>query len=133
MEQEKILVEGEAILGILTKRIEGEYEIAGSDALEYELYQIKDPIKRQNVLDLYEESINLQIEETEDINNRAKEIREHSNIHFFDSLQIAYAEASKAEVMLTTDNKLEKMASHLSLKVQVINPVRFIFEELYGR
>ncbi len=133
LNQEIIHVESETILNILSKTLEGTYEIVGSDALEYELYQIKDHIKRQNVIDLYEESVKLRIEEADEINNRAKEIREQSNIHFLDSLQIAYAEAGEAEVMLTTDYKLEKMASYLSLKIRVINPVKFVLEELYGR
>ncbi|MCD7784212.1 MAG: PIN domain-containing protein [Oscillospiraceae bacterium] len=92
---------------------------------------ISDPVKRQNVTDLYNENVKVIVEETDEINNRAKEIRAQSNIHFLDSLQIAYAEAGGADVMLTTDDKLEKMASHLSLSVRIINPVRFILEEIY--
>ncbi len=132
LSQEVIHIESEAVLSILAKGLGGEYEIVGSDAIEYELNQIKDPVKMQNVLDLYQESIKLQIDETDEINNRSKEIMTLSNIHFLDSLQIAYAEAGNADVMLTTDYKLEKMASHLQLKVRIINPVRFVLEELYG-
>ncbi len=131
-EQEVVRIESEAILNILAKGVAGEYELVGSDALDYELHQIGDPIKRQNVIDLYEDNIRLQIEESEEINLRAKDIRNQSNIHFLDSLQIAYAEASGSSVMLTTDYKLEKMASHIPLNVHVINPVMFILSEIYG-
>ena len=132
LSQEVIRVESEAVLSILTKGLDGEHEIIGSDAIEYELNQIKDPVKMQNVLDLYQESIKLQIDETDEINNRSREIMTLSNIHFLDSLQVACAEAGNADVMLTTDYKLEKMASHLQLKLRVVNPVRFVLEELYG-
>ncbi|MCD7847080.1 MAG: PIN domain-containing protein [Oscillospiraceae bacterium] len=132
LSQEVVHIESEAVLNTLAKGLAGEYEIIGSDALEYELYQISDIAKRQNVLDLYYDNVKIQIEETDEINTRAKKIREDSNIHFFDSLQIAYAEAGGAEVMLTTDYKLEKMASHILLKVRVVNPVKFFLEEIYG-
>lgn len=51
-----------------------------------------------------------------------------SKIRTFDSLHIAAAEEGKADVMLTTDDKLEKMAENLNLKVKVMNPLRFVWE-----
>lgn len=130
--QERIYLESEAILNILDKGFQGKYELIGSDVIEYELYQIRDIAKRQNVLDLYK-NVQIQIEECEEIDVRAKEIRSQSNIHIFDSLQIACAEAGGADVMLTTDDKLEKMASRLDLNVTIMNPSKFVIEMLYRR
>lgn len=42
--------------------------------------------------------------------------------------QIAAAEKAKADVMLTTDDKLEKMARQLEVKVRVMNPLKFAWE-----
>lgn len=51
-----------------------------------------------------------------------------SKIRTFDSLHIATAEEAKADVMLTTDDKLERMAERLELKVRVMNPLKFAWE-----
>ena len=48
----------------------------------------------------------------------------------FDSLHIAAAEAAEADVMLTTDDKLEKMAAKLELNVKVMNPLKFAWEAI---
>lgn len=66
------------------------------------------------------------------IDQRAAEIQNQSKIHTFDSFHIAFAEAAKADVMLTTDDKLEKMASRLQLKVTVMNPLKFVMQYMYG-
>lgn len=51
-----------------------------------------------------------------------------SKIGAFDSLHIASAEEAKADIFLTTDDKLEKMADKLKLKTRVINPLRFAWK-----
>lgn len=51
-----------------------------------------------------------------------------SKIRTFDSLHIAAAESVNADVLLTTDDKLGKMASKLELKVKVHNPLQFAWE-----
>ncbi|MCI8550921.1 MAG: type II toxin-antitoxin system VapC family toxin [Lachnospiraceae bacterium] len=53
-----------------------------------------------------------------------------SKIRTFDSLHIAAAEEAKADVLLTTDDKLEKIAGKLELKVRVMNPLKFAWEEI---
>ena len=53
-----------------------------------------------------------------------------SKIRTFDSLHIAAAEEAKADVLLTTDDKLEKIAEKLELKVRVMNPLKFAWEEI---
>ncbi len=64
--------------------------------------------------------------------SRAKDIRSQSNIKTYDSYHVALAERANADVMVTTDVKLEKMALHLKLNVKVINPVRFMMDYMYG-
>ncbi|MCD8370419.1 MAG: PIN domain-containing protein, partial [Clostridiales bacterium] len=84
------------------------------------------------VLDFYK-TVHLRVEETDKIEKLAREIRSRSNIHTYDSLQIACAEECCADVMLTTDDKLERMAAKAPIKVRVINPAQFVNEMLYGR
>lgn len=116
--QERIHLESEAILAILQQSQSGKYKIIGSDVLELEIERMHDIVKKQRVKDLYKVS-NTHILYTKEIKERSKEIMSQSKIKTFDSLHIATAEASKADVMLTTDDKLEKMAQKLQLKVKV--------------
>lgn len=79
------------------------------------------------VKDLYKVS-DVKICYTEEIKKRSQEIMKQSKIKAFDSLHIAAAEEAKAEVLLTTDDKLEKMAENLKLKIRVMNPLKFAWE-----
>lgn len=125
--QERIHLESEAILIVLQRGQSGIYEIIGSDVLELEMERMCDTAKKQQVQELYKVS-NTHILYTEGIKAHAKEIKEQSKIKTFDSLHIAAAEAGNADIMLTTDDKLEKMSEKLDLKVKVMNPLKFAWE-----
>lgn len=127
--QERIHLESEAILAILQQGQLGKYKIVGSDVLELEMERMHDIVKKQHVKDLYKVS-EIQIPYTKEIKERSEEIMNQSKIKTFDSLHIAAAEAAKADVMLTTDDKLERMAQKLELKVKVMNPLKFAWEVL---
>lgn len=99
----------------------------GSNILELEMERMHDAAKKQKVKELYK-AADLHINYTENIKKRSKEIMVLSKIRTFDSLHIAAAEEAKADVMLTTDDKLEKMAEKLELKVRVMNPLKFAWE-----
>ena len=89
--------------------------------------RMHDEIKKQKVKELYK-AINKYVNYTDKIKKRSKELMEISKIHTFDSLHIASAEDAEADVLLTTDDKLEKMAERLDLKVRVMNPLKFAWE-----
>lgn len=125
--QERIHLESEAILTILQRRQAGVFKIVGSNILELEMERMHDVTKKQKVKELYKVA-DLHINYTENIKKRSKEIMELSKIRTFDSLHIAAAEEAKADVMLTTDDKLERMAERLKLKVRVMNPLKFAWE-----
>lgn len=125
--QERIHLESEAILTILQRRQAGVFKIVGSNILELEMERMHDVTKKQKVKELYKVA-DLHINYTENIKKRSKEIMELSKIRTFDSLHIAAAEEAKADVMLTTDDKLERMAERLELKVRVMNPLKFAWE-----
>ena len=127
--QERIHLESEAILAILQQGQSGKYKIVGSDVLELEMERMHDIVKKQHVKDLYKVS-DIRIFYTKEIKERSEEIMNQSKIKTFDSLHIAMAEAAKADVMLTTDDKLERMAQKLELKVRVMNPLKFAWEVL---
>ena len=127
--QERIHLESEAILMILKRGQIGEYRIVGSDILKLEIERMHDEVKKYRVRELYN-VVGENVIYTEAIKKRAQEIMEQSNIRSFDSMHIASAETANADVMLTTDDKLEKMASKLQLKIRVMNPLRFAWEAI---
>ncbi len=116
----------------MQKYRDGEFQIIGSDAVEFELSRIKDPVKQARVMELYE-VVEDNIALSAEIEARSRQIREQSEIRMLDSLQIAFAEAAQADVMLTTDDRLEKMAARVPLNIRVLNPLRFDLETLFGR
>ena len=125
--QERIHLESEAILTVLQRGQAGIYKIVGSSILELEMERMHDAMKKQRVKDLYKIT-NMHICYTEEIKFRSQEIMKLSKIRTFDSLHIAAAEAAKADALLTTDDKLEKMAEKLDLNVKVMNPLKFAWE-----
>lgn len=127
--QERIHLESEAILTILRRGQAGMYQIVGSAILELEMNRMHDVAKMQRVKDLYKVK-DVHVAYTGEIKERSQEIMKQSNIRAFDSLHIAAAEAAEADVMLTTDDGLEKMAARLELKVKVMNPLKFAWEEI---
>ncbi|MCD8108348.1 MAG: PIN domain-containing protein [Oscillospiraceae bacterium] len=129
--QERIYLETQIIEGILRACQSGIHELIGSSALSFEISQICDLEKRQQVIRLYS-SVTSYENVDDDIESRASEIRSQSNIHTYDSYHIALAERANADVMITTDVKLEKMASRLDLRVRVISPVEFMMDYMYG-
>ena len=120
-------MESEAILAILQRGQTGVYQIVGSRILELEMERMNDMVKRHRVQELYKVTVET-VSYTEDIKRRSLEIMAKSKIRTFDSIHIASAEAAEADVMLTTDDKLEKMAMKLELGIKVMNPLKFAWE-----
>jgi len=81
-------------------------------------------MKSQNLYRIIHEDIPLTLK----VEARSEEIMNISNIRLFDSLHIAIAESADVDVLLTTDDKFEKMASNLDLKLRVMNPLKFVLE-----
>ena len=125
--QERIHLESEAILMILQRGESGIYQIVGSDILDLEIERMHDLVKKQRVKELYQVATE-HVLYAESVKQRALEIMHKSYIKTFDSLHIAAAEAAGVDVMLTTDDKLERMAANLKLEVRVLNPLKFAWE-----
>ncbi|MCL2063269.1 MAG: PIN domain-containing protein [Candidatus Cloacimonetes bacterium] len=124
-------LECEAILTIIGKCTEGVWEICGSDVLEAEIEKIINPIRKQQVLELYSfTSPHLEINDV--ILLRANELHALS-IKPFDALHLASAEFDKADAFLTTDNKLiNKVKKNMISKINIYNPVIWLMEVLYN-
>ena len=124
--QERIRLEAEAVLLILNNCQKGIWNVIGSDAIDFEISKIPDPIKRFKVESLYAICKN-KVKINEEIHLIAKELQS-LGFKALDALHIACAEAGKADVLLTTDDDIIKLASKRVLKVKVENPCVWLLE-----
>jgi predicted nucleic acid-binding protein len=126
--QEKVHLEGEAVLAIIKKTKKESGDILGSPALDLEIGKIGNVEKKEKVKYFYEQTINDNIKYDENIFNRVKELSEQSSIRTLDRFHLAFAENAGVDVLLTTDKKFEKGCSRLTLKTKVKNPLNYLME-----
>ena len=126
--QEKIHMEGEAILAILNRCKQQNDEIVGSPALELEIDRIDDIEKREKVKYFYDQTITIRTNYTANILRRVQELSEQTNMRTLDKFHLSFAENSEVDILLTTDTKFEKASSKLELKIKVINPLKYLLE-----
>ena len=99
--QEKIRIESDVIIAILSRCFYGSWKLIGSDIIEYEIMKTPDIDKKNRALDLYKiKKENVEINET--IIKRANEIQRYG-IKTMDSLHYAAAEYKNVDVLLTVD------------------------------
>ncbi|MDR0853258.1 MAG: PIN domain-containing protein [Clostridiales Family XIII bacterium] len=125
--QERIHLESEAVLAIIKRGRFSHDVIWGSTALDIEMGNLKDVVKKEKVAILYEIA-KTKIEFSEAVLLRAKDIQSVSSIRSFDALHIAFAESGGLDYFITTDDRLEKACANLSLNVKVLNPLKYIVE-----
>jgi predicted nucleic acid-binding protein len=128
--QERIHLEGEAVLAIINKCRQNDNEIIGSPVLDIEIEQIGNIEKREKVKNFYGQTINGKKGYNMDILKRVKELSEQSNIRTLDRFHLSFAEYTGADVLLTTDDKFIKACSRLKLNIKVMNPLNFLLEEM---
>ena len=128
--QDRIRLESEAIIIILNLLYKGEWKWIGSEALEIEIENTPN-IEKRHYLKRIANFVNKtrKIQDKESI--RAKQL-EKVGFKSFDAMHIACAESEKADVFLTTDDKLLKLAKRNKnkLNVDIANPVLWLTERL---
>lgn len=126
--QVRVRLEAEAILGILGRIEKGEWNWIGSDVLMDEIEQMPDAqrLSRVKLLSGFVQEI---VEIGEKEVKRAKELQE-AGFEVFDALHLACAESAKADVFLSTDDRLLKLAKRVAkhLHIRVENPLTWIEE-----
>ena len=125
--QTRIVLESEAVLGLLARCDAGQIELVSSEALIYETEQNPLPMRREHAL-----AILAKAQSTtpigENVNARAKEFLAHG-IHPMDALHLSSAEQSQADYFCTCDDQLlQKSGRLLNLQVKVLSPVELIQE-----
>jgi predicted nucleic acid-binding protein len=128
--QNRIRLESEAIILIMERMHNKEWEWVGSDVLIAELENTPDVEKRRYLMELAE-WVHLHVELTKDMIARATEL-EQLGLKSFDAMHIACAESANADVFLTTDDKLLKTAQRErdNLYMTTANPLSWLTERL---
>ncbi|NJM00763.1 MAG: PIN domain-containing protein [Synechococcaceae cyanobacterium SM2_3_2] len=115
--QERIRLEAEAVLLILSRCQSGEWTMIGSEALEQEVEKTPNQIRREVLkTSLYFSQYRVPIEA---IRSRAQYMQSDLGVKEFDSFYLASAELAEAEVFLTTDDKLIKIATRYQSQISV--------------
>jgi len=126
--QARVRLEAEAVLAILARIENGEWTWVGSEVLMDEIEQTPDTQKlsRAKLLSGFIQE-NVEIGKKEEL--RARELQ-NEGFQVFDALHIACAESAEADVFLSTDDRLLKLAKHISkqLHVRVENPLVWVEE-----
>jgi predicted nucleic acid-binding protein len=125
--QQRVRLEGEAILAILERCNQGDLQLVNSAALEAEISRTADPERRQRVLAALAVATQT-IQVTEAMMQRAATLQE-AGFTPFDALHLACAEAAAVDRFLTTDDRLLRRARPLDIPVPVANPVTWIMTE----
>ncbi|ABI67490.1 hypothetical protein [Syntrophomonas wolfei] len=125
--QDRIRLEAEAVMVILFNCQKGEWNLVSSDIVDIELRKTQNPIKKQKA------SLLASIADSRVYLNEGIELKSNEyqrlGIDLFDSLHIACAEESRADIMLSTDDVLIKRAQKSKIiKVRIENPVKWLME-----
>ena len=127
--QDRIRLEAEAVILILTHVEEGGYEWTASDVLRFESDQMPDAVRRDDVRALLSAASRLVALDRAAV-ARAAEL-ERIGFRSFDALHLACAEADSVDVFLTTDDRFLGRARRFAdrLRVQVENPLTWLSEQ----
>ena len=125
--QTRIILESEAVLGIIAYCETGKVSLFSSEALIYEGDQSILPVRKEHTNAVLAKAQNVVVL-TEEVKNRAANILKYG-ITPLDALHLALAELGKADYFCTCDDKLLRNAMKINnLKVKIINPVDLIRE-----
>ena len=124
--QNRVYLEAEAVSRIIFYCKKGRWILMASSIIDMEIGKIPDVDKFLKVVLLYavaKERIKL----TRCILDRAA-VFQQSGLRPFDSVHLALAEASGANIFLTTDDRLLRAASGMELHIKIANPVSWLME-----
>ena len=131
-DQERVRLESEAVLFILSRCRDGKWRLAASDILDMELAESPNLAKLARVRALYSLA-HERLTVTAEVRARAQRLQE-SGMKIFDSLHLALAETYRQNVLLTTDDSFLSAAHGAGTTIAVANPATWLMEEArYGR
>ncbi|NBD15677.1 MAG: PIN domain-containing protein [Cyanobacteria bacterium] len=126
LRQTRIYLEAEAVMIILQECELGQWQLINSTALKAELNQIRD-LEKLQALQKILEIATIQVTHNNQLYQRAFQFQE-MGFRAYDAFHLASAESSKADVFLSTDDRLIKKARRYTQKIQVAvdNPAQWL-------
>jgi predicted nucleic acid-binding protein len=123
----RIVLEAEAVLGVLALCAAGKVELVSSEALEYETEQNPWPVRQEHAKAVLAQA-RMRATIDEAVETRARILIE-LGVKPLDALHLALAEASHVDYFCTCDDRLLRKAQQLQgLQVKVVSPVDLIKE-----
>jgi len=126
LSQDRVYLEAEAILSIISHCERGEWTLIASGVIDYELSKLSDMDRLEQIQTLYD-AASERIKLTAQAEQRAVSFQKNG-LKPFDSLHLALAETNEIDVFLTTDDRLLRSVSKIDLKIKSANPVSWLME-----
>jgi predicted nucleic acid-binding protein len=126
LSQDRVYLEAEAVLSIISHCEKGEWTLVSSGAIDFELTKLPDIDRFEHIQTLYGVASD-RIKSTEQAEKRARFFQQNG-LKPFDSLHLALAEAGEIDVFLTTDDRLLRAVKKLNLNIRIVNPVSWLME-----
>lgn len=122
LSSERVRLEADAVAALLAAIEAGRAELVGSEYLEFEIGQTPDPERAYRVRSLLR-GMRVKVRISPSVTARAHAL-EKLGFRGLDALHLAAAEAGKAEILVTTDDRMIKRAARAgtNLGVRVISP-----------
>ena len=130
LSQDRVYAESEAVLALIKKAVLSDWTIAASDMINIELGELNDPVKLENIMELYANANDF-LSITDAVKERSRDYQAH-RIKTYDSLHLALAELNGYDFLLTTDDRFFRAARQISLHTIVQNPLVLYMEVLNG-
>jgi hypothetical protein len=130
--QERIRLEAEAVILILSRLQQRDWHWLGSEVLHLEIEQIPDVERSTRVWGLLG-AVHSIVRLENRVVKRGQELQD-IGFHAMDAMHLASAEVGNADVFLTTDDRIIRLAGRFSrqLRVEVKNPLTWLREETNG-
>lgn len=122
-------LESEAVIAVVAHAQQADWDIVSSSAVEYEIANGNDAMRRQAASKLASVAI-VFVAVGEEHYHRAAELAK-AGLQPLDALHVACAEAAGCEVVLSTDDRLVRRAARCgaALRVRVRNPLEWLLEQ----
>jgi hypothetical protein len=127
--QERIRLETEAVLNVLTRVVEGKERLLWSWVMSFENSKHPRPDRRDEIA-VWQTKAERTIDLSGGLQEKAREFGQQG-ISALDAAHLAAAEIGGAEVVLTCDDIMVRRARRLALSLRVVNPVAY-FQEVVG-
>jgi predicted nucleic acid-binding protein len=121
--QTRIHLEAEAVLAVVSEIERGRFQLLHSEVVDFEIANVPDLERRERLQTLIPRRQQY-VRHNEGISARALKM-ERRGFAGIDALHLACAEAAGADVFLTTDDRLLRLAARREdfLRVRVANPL----------